>query len=343
VGTVVGPSNEEIYTDKHGRVQVVFKWDIEDAKTLARSCWIRVAQPFAGQNFGAVFLPRVGHEVLVEFLDGNPDNPVVVGSLYNGTNLPPWALPENKTQSGIKTKSTLNGGAENFNELRFEDKKDNEQIFVQAEKNFDAIIKNDETREVRHDRTTTITNQDAKIVKEGNDLTTVEKGEQHIKVLDNNRTLLVEKDHTVTVNGNETITIALDRGVTVEGSQTVAITTDQTITVDGKQTTTIAGNDATTVSQGNSTLKVKTGNIEAKADLGSITIKAAAGAVTVEGMQKIELKVGPSSIVIDMSGVQIKGAMVKVEGTGMAQIKAPMTQVNGDGMLMLKGGLTMIN
>ena len=284
VGTVVGPDGEEIYTDKHGRVQVVFKWDLSDAKTLARSCWIRVAQPFAGQNFGAVFLPRIGHEVLVEFLDGNPDNPVVVGSLYNGTNLPPWALPENKTQSGIKTKSTLNGGAENFNELRFEDKKDNEQIFVQAEKNFDAIIKNDETREVRHDRTTTITHQDAKIVKEGDDLTTVEKGEQHIKVLDNNRTLLVEKDHTVTINGNETITVALDRGVTVEGSQTVAVTTDHTITVDGKQTTTVTGNDATTVEQGNSTLKVKTGNIEAKAELGSITIKAAAGAVTVAGL-----------------------------------------------------------
>jgi type VI secretion system secreted protein VgrG len=343
VGTVVGPQGEEIYTDKHGRVQVVFKWDLEDSKKLERSCWIRVAQPFAGQNFGAVFLPRIGHEVIVDFLDGNPDNPVIVGSLYNSANLPPWKLPDNKTQSGIRTKSTLKGGADDFNELRFEDKKESELIYVQAQKDLDTLVKNDETRTVKHDRTTTITNNEEKTVEEGYDKTTVSKGEQIITVSDNNRTLHVEKDHTVTVNGEEKITVTKDRTVTVKAKQTHEITSDNTLTVKGKQTRTITGNDATKVEQGNATREVSMGNVTEQAKLGNITVKADLGAITLQAMQKIELKVGGSSIVIDMSGVTIKGPIIKIEGQGMAQIKAPITQVNGDAMVMIKGGITMIN
>jgi len=343
VGVVVGPAGEEIYPDKHGRVQVVFKWDKDDNRTLDYSCWIRVAQPFAGPNYGAVFLPRIGHEVLVEFLDGNPDNPVIVGSLYNGTNLPPWPLPENKTQSGVRTKSTLKGGADNHNELRFEDKKGDEQIWVQAEKDLDTLVKNDETRLVKHDRTTEIVNHETKTVTEGNETHTVKKGWLHISVEDNERTLKVEKDNTETINGNETITVALDRKVTVRGSQTHTITKDNTLKVDGKQTRTIKEDDGTKVTDGNSSLEVSKGNIETKASMGNITVKADAGSITIEAMQKIELKVGANSIVIDMTGVTIKGMMVNVEGTAMAKVKAPMTQVNGDAMVMIKGGITMIN
>lgn len=343
VGTVVGPEGEEIYTDKHGRVQVVFKWDLDDSKKLDRSCWIRVAQPFAGQNFGAVFLPRIGHEVIVDFLDGDPDNPVVVGSLYNGANLPPWKLPDNKTQSGVRTKSTLKGGADNFNELRFEDKKGEELVYVQAEKDLTTLVKNDEKRTVKHDRTTEIQNNEEKTVKEGYDKTTVEKGEQIIKVADNNRTLHVEKNHTVTVNGEESITVTKKRAVTVKDEQTHEITKDNTLTVKGKQTSTITGNDTTKIEQGNSTLEVSMGNLTEQAKMGNITIKADMGAISIQAMQKIELKVGGSSIIIDMSGVTIKGPMIKIEGQAMAQIKAPITQVNGDAMVMIKGGITMIN
>lgn len=343
VGTVVGPDGEEIYTDKHGRVQVVFKFDVEDSRKLDRSCWIRVAQPFAGQNFGAVFLPRIGHEVLVDFLDGNPDTPVIVGSLYNSANLPPWKLPDNKTQSGVRTKSSLKGGADDFNELRFEDKKDGELIYMQAQKDRETLIKNDEKRTVQHDRTTIIKNNEEKTVQEGFDKVTVEKGEQIIKVADNNRTLHVEKNHTVTVNGEESITVTKKRSVVVKDKQVHEITSDNTLTVKGKQTSTITGNDATKIEQGNSSLEVTMGNISEQAKMGNITIKADLGAITVQAMQKIELKVGPSSIVIDMSGVTIKGPMIKIEGQAMTQIKAPMTQVNADAMLILKGGITMIN
>jgi type VI secretion system secreted protein VgrG len=343
VGTVVGPAGEEIFTDPHGRVQVVFKWDLGNETTLTRSCWVRVAQSFAGQNFGMVFLPRIGHEVIVDFLDGNPDNPVVVGSLYNGANLPPWKLPDNKTQSGVRTKSTLNGGAENYNELQFEDKKGSELINVQAEKDLKTLVKNDETRTVNHNRTTTIKNDETKTVTEGNELTTIEKGTQTIVVKDNNRSLEVGKNNTIKVKGDEDFTVDGNRAGTVKGDQKHAVSGNDEMTVTGKQTTSITGNESITIEQGNQSLQVKMGNISTKADLGNISTKAALGHITLEALQKIELKVGANSILIDQTGVTIKGIMVKVEGTAMTQIKAPMTQVNGDGMLMMKGGITMIN
>jgi len=344
IGTVVGPEGEEIYPDKHGRVQVVFKWDVDDARKLDRSCWIRVAQSFAGQNFGAVFLPRIGHEVIVDFLDGNPDNPVIVGSLYNSANLPPWKLPDNKTQSGVRTKSTLKGGADDFNELRFEDKKGEELIYKQAQKDLTTLVKNDEKRDVKHDRTTVITNNEEKTVEKGWEKTTIAEGEQFITVAKNNRTLHVEKEHTITVNGGETITVAKDRSVTVQQNQIHDITQDNTVTIDGKQDTTIKENDTTTLTMGNSKLEVKSGNIDVNAKMGNITIKADMGKITIEAMQSIELKVGPSSIKIDMSGVTISGTMVKINAQAMAEVKGgAMAKLEGGGMAMVKGAITMIN
>jgi type VI secretion system secreted protein VgrG len=343
VGTVVGPPGEEIYTDKHGRVQVVFKWDHDNNDSLDYSCWIRVAQSFAGQRYGSVFLPRIGHEVLVEFLDGNPDNPVVVGSLYNSANLPPWELPDHKTQSGVRTHSTLQGGADNFNELRFEDLKGEEQIYVQAEKNLDTLVKNDETRNVRHDRSTIIHQHDTKTVEEGNDTTTVEKGEQFITITENNRTLKVGKDHSITVDNNETVLVVRDRSITVNENQTVTVGTDHTIEVYGKQSQTIKGDNTIEVSRGDVKLDVNQGHLTGNVIQGNITIKADLGAIAVEAMQKIELKVGANSILIDQTGVTIKGIMVKVEGTAMAEMKAPMTSVKGDAMVIVQGGITMIN
>jgi type VI secretion system secreted protein VgrG len=350
VGIVVGPPGEEIFTDKFGRVQVCFRWDRKSAAT-SRACWIRVAQPFAGPQYGAVFIPRIGHEVLVEFLEGNPDNPIVVGSLYNDANMPPWALPANKTQSGVRTKSTLGGGASNFNELRFEDKKGSEQIYVQAEKDLDTLVKNNETRKVGNDRTTIIHNKDEKTVEEDDDITTVKKGKQIITVEDNDREISVKKDQNVKIEENENITITKNQTVDIGETQTTStgancvlkVTKDHNVQVDGEETIKVKedqtvqiskGNHTTTVDMGNFTLKVKMGNIDVKVDLGKVTIEA---------MQNITLKVGQSSIEINQMGVTIKGMMVKVEGQVQAQVKAPMTQVNGDGMLMLKGGITMIN
>lgn len=340
VGTVVGPEGEEIYTDKHGRVQVVFKWDLDDSKKLDRSCWIRVAQPFAGQNFGAVFLPRIGHEVIVDFLDGDPDNPVVVGSLYNGANLPPWKLPDNKTQSGVRTKSTLKGGADNFNELRFEDKKGEELVYVQAEKDLTTLVKNDETRDVRHNRTTTITNDDVRTVKEGVDTHTIEKGKQTITVADNDREITVAKNQMVTIGENHTVSIGKDQTTDIGENDTTTVGSNLELSVGSNASITVGSNQETSVGS----KRTETVGSDAKDTIGGkYEIKVDGSAMTVTSAMKIELKVGGSSIIIDMSGVTIKAPMIKIEGQAMAQIKAPMTQVNGDAMVMIKGGITMIN
>jgi len=340
VGTVVGPEGEEIHTDKHGRVQVVFKWDLDDSKKLDRSCWIRVAQPFAGQNFGVVFLPRIGHEVIVDFLDGNPDNPVVVGSLYNSANLPPWVLPDNRTQSGVRTKSTLKGGADNFNELRFEDKKGEELVYVQAEKDLTTLVKNDETRDVRHNRTTTITNDDVRTVKEGVDTHTIEKGKQTITVADNDREITVAKNQMVTIGENHTVSIGKDQTTDIGENDTTTVGNNLELSVGSNASITVGSNQETSVGS----KRTETVGADAKDTIGGkYEIKVDGSAMTVTSAMKIELKVGGSSIIIDMSGVTIKAPMIKIEGQAMAQIKAPMTQVNGDAMVMIKGGITMIN
>ena len=179
---VVGPAGEEIYTDNHGRVKVQFHWDREGKKNDTSSCWIRVSQPWAGKNWGAIWLPRIGQEVVVDFLEGDPDRPLIVGRLYNAEQPPPYSLPANMTQSGFKSRSSKNGGTEDFNEIRFEDKKGSEMFTVHAQKDLETTVENDETRQIGHDRTTTIKNHDTKIIQDGNEKVTIDKG---------NRTVLV--------------------------------------------------------------------------------------------------------------------------------------------------------
>ncbi|MCJ7784008.1 MAG: type VI secretion system tip protein VgrG, partial [Desulfobacterales bacterium] len=138
---VVGPKDEEIYTDKYGRIKVQFHWDREGKKDDKSSCWIRVASIFAGGQYGAIFTPRIRQEVVVDFLEGDPDQPLITGRVYNADYMPPYTLPDEKTKSTIKTNSSI--GGEGFNEIRFEDKKGEEQLFVHAERNQDIRVKND--------------------------------------------------------------------------------------------------------------------------------------------------------------------------------------------------------
>lgn len=136
---VVGPSGEEIHVDKYGRIKVQFNWDRDGKLDDDSSCWIRVVQPWAGNNWGTMFIPRIGMEVLVAFLDGDPDQPIITGCVYNPHAMPPYELPANKTRSTIKSNSSTGGGG--FNEIRFEDKKGEEQIFIHGERNMDVRVK----------------------------------------------------------------------------------------------------------------------------------------------------------------------------------------------------------
>ncbi len=151
---IVGPQGEEIYTDKYGRVKVRFHWDRnkENRKDEERSCWIRVSQPWAGKNWGSVWIPRMGQEVIVEFLEGDPDRPIITGRVYNAEEMPPYKLPDNQTRSTFMSRSSKGGGSANYNEIRFEDKKGSEQIFVNAEKDMDLRVENDSREYVMKDR-----------------------------------------------------------------------------------------------------------------------------------------------------------------------------------------------
>jgi type VI secretion system secreted protein VgrG len=197
---VVGKAGDDIYTDEHARVKVQFHWDRLGKNDENSGCWIRVAQTWAGKQWGAVHIPRIGQEVIVSFLEGDPDKPIITGRVYNGANMPPYDLPANKTQSGVKSRSSKDGTPENFNELRFEDKKGSEQLLIHAEKNQDIEVENDETHWVGHDRKKTV----------DNDETTLVQG---------NRTETVKKDESITINGNRT--------EKVDKNETIAIKKDR--------------------------------------------------------------------------------------------------------------------
>jgi type VI secretion system secreted protein VgrG len=151
---VVGPSADEIYTDEYGRVKVQFHWDRYGKKDENSSCWVRVSQLWAGTKWGGIHIPRIGQEVVVSFLEGDPDRPMITGSVYNANCMPPYDLAGNKTQSGIKSRSTKGGGPDNFNELRFEDKKGGEEVYLHAEKDLTVKVEDSEAETVGNSITT---------------------------------------------------------------------------------------------------------------------------------------------------------------------------------------------
>lgn len=325
---VTGPAGQEIFTDKYGRVKVQFPWDRTGRKDENSSCWLRTVTPWAGTNWGMIAIPRIGQEVIVSFVNGDIDRPIAMGMVYNDQNMPPYELPDNKTQSGIKTRSTKEGTDENFNELRFEDKKDEEQIYVHAEKNFDCVIENNETRKIGFDKK--------------------DKGDQTIDIF-NNQTLKVgaedcaDGSQTVEIYNHQNLKVGVGAG---NGSQTEEIQKDRTATIN-------TGNDKLTIKQGNQTVELTTGNqnITLKkgnqtttVDNGNITTKASLGKITLEAMQSIELKVGGSSIKIEPAAITITSVQIKIDGSGSAEVKGGgMAKVEAGGMLTLKGAIAKIN
>ncbi len=149
---VVGKSGEEIWVDKYGRVKVQFHWDREGKNNENSSCWVRASQPWAGKNWGSIWIPRIGQEVIIDFLEGDPDQPIITGRVYNAEQMPPYDLPDNQTRSTFKSRSSKGGGSSNYNELRFEDKMGSEQIFINAEKDMDLRVENDSREFVGNDR-----------------------------------------------------------------------------------------------------------------------------------------------------------------------------------------------
>jgi type VI secretion system secreted protein VgrG len=238
---VTGPAGQEIHTDNHGRVKVQFHWDRYGKKDENSSCWIRVSHPWAGSGFGGVHIPRIGQEVIVDYLNGDPDQPLIVGRVYNTEQPHPWGLPASATQSGFLTRSTLGGSYDNANALRFEDKKGEEQLWIHAEKNQDIEVENDETHWVGRDRTKTIDRDETNHIKR-----------DRTETVDHNETITVHNDRTEEVDGFERITIHKDRTEEVDGHETISIHKNRTETVDGNESVTVHKSRSKTVDKNES-------------------------------------------------------------------------------------------
>ncbi len=317
---VMGPGkgSDEIWTDEWGRIQIRFHWDMDDAKE--NTCWVRVAQTWAGAGFGALFIPRVDQEVVVAFLEGDPDRPLVVGSVYNETNKPPVKLPDEATRSTVRTNTTPSEGSNaKFNEIRFDDKKDKEEIYVHAQKDVKVEILNDRTTTIKHDEIYTIENDRTGTVKKNETLTVEE-----------NRTRTVKKDEKVTVEGAVTRSTGKDETVEVKKNLTEDVKDDHSEKI-GKNLTIEAGTKIT-LKVGGSEIAMTSSQIELKTGQSKITMAAAE--VTIESVN-INVKAKASANVE-------AGAAAKVKGTASAALQGAMVDVKADGIATVKGSLTMI-
>lgn len=301
--TVVGPPGEDVATDAHGRVRVRFHWD-RSGRSERSSCWVRVAQIWAGAGFGGMFVPRVGMEVVVSFIDGDPDRPLITGCVYNGVNRPPWALPEERTRSGIRTASSPRGG---FNEFRFEDRLGEEQVHLRAERDLESLV--------RRDRTLTVQRNDTVIV----------QGREKITV---------GKDRVARVQGNDAVEVALNQDIHVQGPLGATLKVDETWHVIADRSAIIDCGDARIVMQPGSIslhareIRIAGGEtVDIKAPLVRINCSesAADGVRGERGGRRAALAGSPDAGVVGVLRAVIdhgrmKAALSKVLGSAIARL-----------------------
>lgn len=284
--TVTVKQGEESWLDKFGRVRVQFHWDREGKSDEKSSCWVRIAQPWAGAGWGAHFWPRIGQEVVVEFLEGDPDRPIVTGSVYNPANMPPYTLPDNYTRSGIITRSSKNGASKNFNELRFEDKKGSEQLFMNAERDMD--------QRVEHDMRELVGCNQHLIV-----------GDSQFQAIGGEKHEHVKKDHLEKIDG--------DASRTVQGNHMEKVSGDCSLTIAGDQKEKIGGKLSVQVANHHE----KVNQNYALEAVQEIHLKSGMKIIIESGLQ-LSLK-GPGGFVdIGPAGVTIQGMMVLINSGGSA-------------------------
>jgi type VI secretion system secreted protein VgrG len=308
---VVGPAGEEIFTDPYGRVKVKFMWD-PAADALDTSCWARVATSWAGQNWGSIHIPRIGQEVIVAFENGDPDHPLVMGSVYNPDQMPPYTLPDHKTVSTIKSRSSKQGTKDNYNEVRFEDLMGKEQVFFQAERDMDERVKA-ESREY----------------------------------VGGNRHLIVKKNQLESVDGNKNSTVAGDYLFKTAGTHNIhvkkkvvesyedevhqqvngnyihASMKDELWNIIGSlKQKLMTGDQYLTVSKGNSYLTNELGNWALDCPLGTIGVTG--NSVSINGTAALSLQVGASCISITPSSISISSPMVLINSGPAVPVLAPM-------------------
>jgi type VI secretion system secreted protein VgrG len=297
---VVGKAGEEIWVDKHGRVKVQFYWDRDGQKDENSSCWVRVSSNWAGKGWGAIQIPRMGQEVIVDFLDGDPDRPIITGRVYNAEQVPPYTLPADQTQSGVKSRSSKGGGTDNFNEIRMEDKKGSELLYVHAEKDKQVEVENDRNENVGANETISI---------------------------GGNRKETVKKDETILIEGNRTESVEKDEKIAITGLRSAMVGKNEDLSVDGNRSRSVGKSEDVTIGQN---LATKIGKKESL-DVGDSrsvnvakdeTIKIGKKLIVTVG-DEFQLKVGSASVTLKKDGsVTIKGKDIKLDGSGKINVKA---------------------
>ena len=358
---VTGPAGEEVYTNEYGDIKVQFHWDRYGPMNEKSSDWIRVIQGSAGGSFGSINTPRIGEEVLVDFINGDSDRPIVVGRLYNSANPPPWGFPAAAKKSGIKSKS-FNSPLSNFNELMFDDTASSELVNFQAQKDLTSLIKHDETRTVNHDRTTTIDNDETVMVK-GNRTETVKQNEtitieqNRTETVQQNETITIQQNRTETVEQNETITINANRTESVKGNESISITGNRTKSVTGNETVAITGNQTVNVSQNKSESVSQSRSISVtqnqsnsvglnhshnvgenlsqtvgqnlQQNAGQSITSSAGTTYVISAGDQIVLSVGSASLVMTSGGaIQLNGTSIEIGGSSNVHVAAPDVNIN---------------
>jgi len=334
---VVGPGGDEIYTDEHARVKVQFHWDRHGKADENSSCWVRVSQSWAGKEWGSIHIPRIGQEVIIEFLEGDPDRPIITGRVYNGDQVPPYALPGNKTQSGIKSRSSTGGGGANFNEIRFEDKKGSEEIYIHAEKDQKIIVEHDKHLEVGNDKFETIKRDK-----------TIDVGRSHMETIAKNMTVDVGSNLSESVGTNYSETVGAAMELTVGGFLNVSVGGAMTESVGGAKGEAVGGYKSETIGL-DKTLDVGKNLTENVAqnqtvEIGKNLTESIQGqhqeAVKKEYMLKakkiqlvaedeVSIKTGDAEIIMKKNGdITIKGGKINVKGSGDVTVKGSQIKEN---------------
>jgi len=288
---VVGKAGEEIWVDKYGRVIVQFYWDRLGQKNENSSCWIRVSQPWAGGNWGAMWIPRIGQEVLVDFLEGDPDRPVITGRVYNADQMPPYTLPDYQTRSTFMSRSSKGGGSSNYNELRFEDLKGQEQIFMNAEKDMDLRVENDSREFIGANRHLIVTTNQQELI----------QTDKHLHV-QGNHFEKIEGNMSLQVVGNQLESVTGNKSLNVTGDQKESVTGNVSLSVTGNQSESVTGNVSLSVTQGKSDSITMGYAMTAM----SIHLSAETG-ILIECPLGITLSSGANSIDIGPAGVYVTG------------------------------------
>jgi type VI secretion system secreted protein VgrG len=294
---VVGPGGEEIYTDKYGRVKVQFHWDREGKKNENSSCWVRVSHPWAGQGWGAVSIPRIGQEVIVDFLEGDPDRPIIVGRVYNAEQMPPFGMPGGAVISGIKSNSTKGGGGNN--EISLNDTKGTELINIHAQYDQQKKVEHDERVNVGNDRTESV-GHDEKIT------------------IGNNRTEKVGVDESITIGSNRTEKVGSNESITIGTNRTESVGMNEKISIGSNRTETVGANETITVAL----MRTRSVGINEMVNVG------AAQEVTVGGLQAITVGATRAVNVGVSQNVSIGTSLTESVGTDRTETIGANQKVN---------------